>query len=267
MTCDSPIGIFDSGIGGLSIFAEVREQLPDEDLIYLADTEFLPYGEKSPEQILQRSEQITQRLIKQDCKALIVACNTATSAAIAQLRRDYDIPIIGVEPAVKPAVTQSKSGVVGVLATSGTLKGEKFALLKNQHIGSADILVQPCPGLVELIETGNLDHPALRELITGFLAPLLEKGADTIVLGCTHYPMVKSLIAELAGPGVTVIDPSEAVARELRRRLTEANLRTSQNTTGSTCFYTSADNPNMESFIKARWNAPLTRISVPTTGT
>ncbi len=219
MTAEQAIGVFDSGVGGLSVLAHIRRQLPHEALIYVADSAYMPYGCKPESVVRRRCLDIASFLTERRCKAIVVACNTATAAAVQQMRERFDGPVIGMEPAVKPAVLQSASGVVGVLATRVTAGSEKFRRLAARFADRARVIVQPCPGLVEHIEVGDLDGGEMRALLQGYLQPLLRQGADTLVLGCTHYPFIAPLIRELAGEQVAVIDSGAAVARELARQL------------------------------------------------
>jgi glutamate racemase len=225
----APIGVFDSGVGGLSVLRHIRAQLPHEDLIYLADAGFAPYGDKPEQVVAERSLAIAQFLLERGAKALVVACNTATVAAIKLLRMHYPaLPIVGVEPGLKPAAAASRNGKVGVLATRGTLAGDKFLQLREQigQASGAQFLLQGCTGLVEQIELGELDTAVTTAMLTRYIAPLLEQGADTLVLGCTHYPFVQSAIeAIVAGAGnITLIDTGDAVARQLARLLGSAGM-------------------------------------------
>lgn len=220
---EMPIGVFDSGVGGLSVLREIRRELPHEDLLYVADSAYAPYGDQPPEAIEARAIAIAEFLLERDAKALVVACNTATGAAARLLRSRYRVPVIAMEPAVKPAVARSRSGIVGVLATRQTLASDKFSHLVASH-GGAQVLTQACPGLVERVEAGDLMGEETRALLAGYLQPLLSQGADTLVLGCTHYPHLAPLIADLAGPEVLVLDSGIAVARQVRRRLAEVGL-------------------------------------------
>lgn len=221
---ERPIGVFDSGVGGLSVLRHVRAMLPGEDLLYVADSAHAPYGDKSAQFIEARAVAIAEFLVARDAKALVVACNTATAAAIAALRQRFDLPIVGMEPAVKPAAEATRSGVIGVLATSGTLDSGKFAELVRRFGSQARVIVQPCPGLVEQVELGDLAGPLTRRLLEGFIAPLLDAGADTLVLGCTHFPFLEPLLRELVGGEVAIIESGAAVARQLVRRLAEADF-------------------------------------------
>jgi glutamate racemase len=222
----APVGIFDSGVGGLSVLREIRQLLPHESLLYVADSGHVPYGEKSPEYIRERCVLITEHLLAQGAKALVLACNTATAAAAAELRERYpDLPIVGMEPAVKPAAAATRSGVVGVLATTGTLKSARFAALLDRFANDVRVVTQPCPGLVECIEAGELQAPATRELLQGYVAPLLAEGCDTLILGCTHYPFLRPLLHSLVPESVSLVDTGAAVARQLQRLLDQHDLR------------------------------------------
>ncbi|KKO44286.1 glutamate racemase [Arsukibacterium ikkense] len=233
------IGIFDSGIGGLSVARAVRALLPQESLIYLADTAHAPYGDKTDDYIYQRMQLISQRLLHLGVKAIVVACNTATTAAIARLRAECPIPIIGVEPGVKPAVAASKSGVVGILATPRTLQTPAFANLAQRFAGEAIIELQPCPLLVKHIEALDFHSAQTQALLKSYIDPLLAKGADTLVLGCTHYNFVADSIAAIAGPGVTIIRTEMAVAKQLQQRLTQAGLLAVPDNTVTDSFFSS----------------------------
>ncbi len=222
---NAPVGVFDSGVGGLSVLGEIRALLPAESLLYVADSAHVPYGDKSPEFIRARSLAIAEFLLAQGAKALVLACNTATAAAIADLRSVYpQVPIIGMEPAVKPAAAATQTGVVGVLATTGTLKSAKFAALLDRFASDVRVITQPCPGLVEQIESGALRSTETRELLNAWVQPLLAEGCDTLILGCTHYPFIKPLLRELLPANVSLIDTGAAVARQLRRVLSEHEL-------------------------------------------
>jgi glutamate racemase len=219
------IGVFDSGVGGLSVLKHIRAALPRHDLLYVADSGHVPYGDKTPVYIRERSQALTQFLIDEGAAAVVIACNTATAAAAVMLRKRFTIPIIGMEPAVKPAVAATRSGVVGVLATVGTLESARFAALLEQYAGDVEIVTQACPGLVEQVEAGELDNAATRALVRRYTKPLIARGADALVLGCTHFPFLKPVIEELVGPDVRLIDTGEAVARQVARRLPAAASR------------------------------------------
>lgn len=215
------IGVFDSGVGGLSVLREIRRQLPQEDLVYVADSGYAPYGDRSPEFIEARVTAIAGFLLQAGARAVVMACNTATVTAVQALRAWCPVPIVAIEPAIKPAVSLTRSGVVGVLATQRTVASSSVARLCERYGEGRRILLQACPGLVEQVERADLDGPATMALLRRYVLPLLEQGADTLVLGCTHYPFLADAIRTLAGPGVTIVDPAAAVARELCRRLGE----------------------------------------------
>ena len=231
MAPDAPIGIFDSGVGGLSVLRHIRAQLPHEHLMYFADSGFAPYGAKSEQAVSERVLAIGDFFVEHGAKAIVVACNTATVAAIALLRERYPaMPIVGVEPGLKPAAAASTSNTVGVLATEVTLSGKKFLLLRDQiaHSTGARFLLQPCHGLADQIELGELDSEATTAMLRRYIEPLLEAGADVLVLGCTHYPLVRAsiegVIAASTERAVTVIDTGDAVARHLARLLVAAGI-------------------------------------------
>jgi glutamate racemase len=237
-----PIGIFDSGVGGLSVWREVARELPHESTIYVADQAHLPYGARPAAEIRGFAESITARLLALGCKAIVVACNTASAAALKALREAHPgVAFVGMEPAVKPAALHSKSKVVGVMATAGTLQGRMFALAVERFAAGVTLVNQPCPGLVERIEAGELDTAATEALLRELLAPMLRAGADTIVLACTHYPFVLPLLRRIAGDGVHVIDPAPAVVRQLARLLDERGLRAPAGAQPTRRFMTSGE--------------------------
>jgi glutamate racemase len=250
-----PIGVFDSGVGGLSVLRHVRAMLPAEDLLYVADSAHAPYGVKSAQFIESRALAIAGFLVARDARALVVACNTATAAAILALRERYDLPIVGMEPAVKPAVEATRAGVIGVLATSGTLDSGKFAELVQRFGSRARVIVQPCPGLVEQVEQGDLAGPVTRRLLEGFVAPLLDAGADTLVLGCTHFPFLEPLLRELAGPEVEIIESGAAVARQLVRRLGGTDFVPAGDG-GTERFFSSGEPGLLEALLPRLWGSP-----------
>ncbi|CAI8738664.1 MULTISPECIES: glutamate racemase [Pseudomonas] len=222
---EAPIAVFDSGVGGVSVLAEIQHLLPNESLLYLGDCGHIPYGEKTPEFIRQRCSVMAGFFREQGAKALVIACNTATVAGVADLRRDFpDWPIVGMEPAVKPAAAATRSGVVGVLATTGTLQSAKFAALLDRFATDVRVITQPCPGLVERIESGDLHSPELRALLKHYVDPLLASGCDTIILGCTHYPFLKPMLKSMIPESISLIDTGAAVARQLQRLLAERDL-------------------------------------------
>lgn len=216
----APIGIFDSGVGGLSVLGAIERRMPSETLIYLADQAHVPYGPRPLEEVRTYAEQITRFMLVQGAKMIVVACNTASAAALHHLRLKYPrIPFVGMEPAVKPAAERTKSGVVGVLATPATFQGALYASVVERFANDVTVLQHTCPGLVAQIERGELDTPATKAILEEALQPMLDRGIDTVVLGCTHYPFVIPFIQDIVGADVRVIDPAPAVARQVERVL------------------------------------------------
>lgn len=222
---DAPLGVFDSGVGGLSVLRALRAQLPAEALIYLADQQHVPYGERPVEQVRRFSTAIVAYLQRRGAKLAVVACNTASAAALHELRRAFpELPIVGMEPAVKPAAELTRTGKVGVLATPATFQGALYASVVERFAAGVQLYQDTCPGLVAQIERGDLDGAETRRILRAALLPMLAQGIDTVVLGCTHYPFVIELIQEIAGPEVRVIDPAPAVARQVGRVLAQHGL-------------------------------------------
>lgn len=238
---NQPIGFFDSGVGGTSIWKEVHQLLPYENTIYLADSKNAPYGEKSKETILNYSIKNTDFLLLKGCKLIVVACNTATTNTISKLRALYDIPFIGIEPAIKPAALQSKNNAVGILATKGTLSSELFAKTSEKFASEITLVEQVGEGLVELIESGQLNSPKTTELLELYIKPMLTLQTDYIVLGCTHYPYLIPQIKKIVGDNVTIIDSGEAVARQTQAILHKNGLLNDGSTPSSHQFYTNGD--------------------------
>jgi glutamate racemase len=255
---ENPIGVFDSGVGGLTILRAVRQALPRENLVYVADADYVPYGQKSPGQIRDRAVAIGGFLLGQKAKLIVVACNTATAAAIDMLRERLSIPIVGVEPAIKPAVAATRSGVVGVLATPATLASPRYLSLIERFAGDVRIVAQPCAGLAEHIERGDLDGDRTEPLLRRFVEPLLAEHADVIVLGCTHYPLVAHIVQRIAGRGVAVIENGTAVAREVARQLTLHGSAHAAGT-GSEVFWSSGPTQPIDALLGELW-APHTRV-------
>ncbi|AOI70976.1 glutamate racemase [Burkholderia ubonensis] len=221
----APVGVFDSGLGGLSVLRAVRAQLPDESFVYVADSRNAPYGPRDEAFITERTLAIGEWLARQGAKALVVACNTATAQSIAAIRERLSIPLVGVEPGIKPAAALSASGIAGVLATQSTLASARFQALLDRYGAGRRFICQPGHGLVEAVERGDTNSPALRALLDGYLQPMLDAGADTLVLGCTHYPFFTETIRDLVGDRLTIVDTSDAIARQLARVLDERGLR------------------------------------------
>jgi len=245
-----PIGIFDSGIGGLSVWREIARQLPHEDTFYFADQIHIPYGPRTLTEIRSFSEAISYFLLAHSCKLIVVACNTASAAALKHLRITFpNIPFVGMEPAVKPAAELTRTGVVGVMATPATFQGELFASVVERFANGVKLIKQVCPGLVEQVEAGRLNTPDTLALLDRFLTPIRAANADTIVLGCTHYPFVIEAIRQLA-PGVNVIDPAPAVARQVDRVLNEHGLSASAEQAGQYRFITSGDRDRYQQIVQ-----------------
>ncbi|KVU10228.1 glutamate racemase [Burkholderia ubonensis] len=221
----APVGVFDSGLGGLSVLRAVRAQLPDESFVYVADSRNAPYGPRDEAFITERTLAIGEWLAREGAKALVVACNTATAQSIAAIRERLAIPLVGVEPGIKPAAALSASGIAGVLATQSTLASARFQALLDRYGAGRRFICQPGHGLVEAVERGDTHSPALRALLDGYLQPMLDAGADTLVLGCTHYPFFTETIRDLVGDRLTIVDTSDAIARQLARVLDERGLR------------------------------------------
>jgi len=246
----SPIGVFDSGVGGLSVLRAIREQLPHENLIFIADQAHVPYGPRPITQVRDYAEAITGYLIARGVKLIVVACNTASAAALHDLREQYpDVPFVGMEPAVKPAVESTQSGVVGVLATPATFHGELYASVVARFANGITVLQDTCPGLVKEIEKGELDSAKTRAILVGALEPMLEQGIDRVVLGCTHYPFVIPLIQEIVSPQVKVIDPAIAVARQTGRLLSKLGSLADTALSGEVAYLTTGDLEPLESLL------------------
>jgi glutamate racemase len=246
----SPIGIFDSGVGGLSVLRAIREQMPEESVIYFGDQGHIPYGPRPMEQIRNFSEAITKFLLHQNAKIIVVACNTASAAALKYLREAFPhVPFVGMEPAVKPAAEHTQTGKVGVLATPATFQGALYASVVERFANGVQLLQDTCPGLVQEIEQGNLSGAETRRILDSALLPMLEKNIDTVVLGCTHYPFVIPLIQQIVGDKVRVIDPAPAVAKQVRRVLEAHGTKTDSRERGNVKFYTSGDPQELKSLL------------------
>lgn len=247
-----PIGVFDSGVGGLSILREIQHQLPGESVLYLADQANVPYGSKSLQLVRSYARGITSFLLDQGAKLIVVACNTASAASLQVLRSEFPtIPFVGMEPAVKPAAETTRSKVVGVLATPATFQGELYASVVERFTAGVRILPSTLPGLVKQIEAGDLEGDHTRLILERAIRPLLEDGADTLVLACTHYPLVMPLIREIAGPSVQVIDPSPAIARQTGRLLEQHELRADAEDNGVIRYLTSGSVEQLQSQLES----------------
>ncbi len=254
MTGSAAIGVFDSGVGGLSILKEIRRALPGEDLIYLADSAYCPYGTKPIPVIRARSLNVAAFLVGFGIKALVVACNTASIAGLDEVRSAFpQMPVVGVEPAIKPAHDLTHNGKIGVLATSLTLKGDRFSVLVERFGTGVEVYTQPAPGLVELVEAGKLETPETEILLHQYLDPLLEKQIDTLVLGCTHYPFLIPIIKKICGPNITILDTGLAVARQTVRVLEQKRALNPRGSGGEEVFYTSGDPEAVREVVVKLW--------------
>lgn len=247
---NSPIGIYDSGVGGLTVWRAVRTLLPAENLIYFADQAKVPYGSRPLEEVRGLAEDAVRFLMTKGCKLIVIACNTASAAALKYLRECWpDFPFVGMEPAVKPAAEQTLSGKVGVLATPSTFQGALYASVVERFAHDVQVFQATCPGLVQQIEKGYLSTPKTRQILETALLPMLQAGVDTLVMGCTHFPFVIPLINQIAGEDVRVIDPAPAVARQIRRVLESRELLRGVRSTGESVFYTSGDPAKLQQML------------------
>jgi glutamate racemase len=246
---NQPIGIFDSGVGGTSIWKEIHHLLPNENTIYLADSKHAPYGPKGKERIIELSIKNTELLLQKNCKLIVVACNTATTNAIDYLRKHYNIPFIGIEPAIKPAALQSKTKTIGILATKGTLSSDLFVKTSDLFARGIDVIEQNGEGIVELIESGQLDSQQMKDLLKQYLQPMLNVNIDYLVLGCTHYPYLIPQLLQLIPNHVRIIDSGEAVARQTKNILSQKNMLNVQMAKPKLQFYTNGNPAVMKAII------------------
>jgi glutamate racemase len=253
----SPIGVFDSGVGGLSVAREIRRRLPGEDLLYFADTAFCPYGGRPLVEIRARSVMVVDELVGRGAKLVVVACNTASGAALETLREAFSIPIVGLEPAVKPATQRSRNGRVGVLATAATLRTERFYRLVEMYGQDVEIHPQAGPELVDLVEAGEIEGPVVQRFLSETLAPLVDADVDTVVLGCTHYPFLRQAIAEVLGPGVEILDSGEAVARQVERVLRDLDGLAPAAPAGELQLLTNGDHERVAGIATLLWGEPI----------
>lgn len=258
-----PIGVLDSGVGGLSLLRAIQAELPQENLLYVADSLHAPYGDKSPAWISARSAQIISFLVGQQCKAVVIACNTITAVAVSELRDSFAVPIIAIEPAIKPAAIMTRSGVIAVMATTRTLHSESLQRLRQRYAAGVEVLFVPCPGLADKVESVDLDSSEVEQLLRSLLTPALDKGVDTLVLGCTHYPFLLDSIQRVVGPDVQIIDPSAAVAAEVGRRLQALDLLSTQQTPGILAFCSSAAQDKARSIMSSLLGQPLSVAALP----
>ncbi|WP_010180470.1 glutamate racemase [Aquimarina agarilytica] len=244
-----PIGVFDSGIGGTSILKELVKLLPNENMVYLADSANAPYGQKSPEKIIALCKKNVDLLLEKGCKLIVVACNTATTNAIAELRRVYVVPFIGIEPAIKPAALGTKTKAIGILATKGTLSSALFTKTSDLYAQNTEIVEVIGKGLVEFIEAGDLLNPELEILLKHYVEPMIAKDIDYLVLGCSHYPYLLPLLTKLLPKGVKIIDSGEAVALQTHNVLKSKNIKNNSNITGELLFFTNSNTNTLEKII------------------
>ena len=244
------IGIFDSGIGGLTVLQEIVRQNHQQSFVYIADSAFTPYGDKSVEVITNRCDLIVQKLIDEGADIIVVACNTATALAVDSLRNKYSLPIVAMEPAIKPAVKRSRQKTVGILATTRTLSSERYAQLLEKFTQTTDVYEQACTGLVEKVEQMQLEDQQTSALLIQYLKPLIEKNIDTIVLGCTHYPLLKEQIQTICGEQIHIIDTASAVTQEVNRKISENNIDDSKS---CQTFYTTGDIEHFQKQLNKYW--------------
>jgi glutamate racemase len=253
---ERPLGIFDSGVGGLSVVREIRRALPAEHLLYVADTAHCPYGDRPLEEVRARALAVGGHLQGTGAKVVVTACNTATGAALERLREVLTVPVVGLEPAVKTAAARTRNRRIGVLATAGTLHSERFARLVRAHAQGTQVVPQPCPGLVELIEEGHFDGDRLGECLARLLRPLQDAQVDTVVLGCTHYPFVREAIARVLGAEVELVDSAPAIARRVTTLLAEGRMQAAAGE-GSLHVFTTGDAARMQPVVERLWGAPV----------
>ncbi len=258
MSDSRPLGVFDSGLGGLSVVREIRRRLPRERIVYIADSAYVPYGGRPLEEIRERATTVARALIDREAKIIVVACNTASGAAIDDLRETFTLPIVGLEPAVKPAAASTEVGRIAVLATPATLRTERFHRLVDRHATGVELLKVPCPGFVELVESGEVDGPNAMRVVSEALAPVVEARVDRVVLGCTHYPFLAGLISAVLGDGVRILDSGEAVARQVERVLAQNDLLASEEVDGMTLL-TTGDPAAVQPVAERLWD-PEVRV-------
>lgn len=251
-----PIGIFDSGVGGLCVLKEIRKRLPYEPIHYFADSSNCPYGSKTKDEALLLARKNIEFLLNLNCKLIVIACNTVTAVAIDSLRKEYNVPFIGMEPALKPAALHTKSKKIGILATENTLNSRLFKQTFAKYATGIDVYVQPGYGLVELVEQGDLNSENAWNLLEEYLLPMMEKGADTLVLGCTHYPFLKEMIQKITKNRVAIIDPADAVAIQTKKILTDFGLISEDCNDPELHFYTTGKISIVEKFLSHSIDRP-----------
>lgn len=261
MSSRAPVGVFDSGLGGLSVAREIRELLPAEPILYLADTLNCPYGGRPLEEIRALSLEAGTALVDRGAKVIVAACNTASGAGLETLREELPVPIIGLEPAVKPAARLTSTNAIGVMATAATLRTERFQRLARNHASSVNLVARACPGLVELVEAGELSGDRVRATLEEIVAPLREANVDAVVLGCTHYPFLREAIQEALGPGVLVIDSGNPVARQVERVLRASGQLDDDGREGAIHLLTTGDAEQVNEVAMRLWGAPFDSYS------
>ncbi|MFZ1341812.1 glutamate racemase [Thiothrix eikelboomii] len=259
----APIGVFDSGLGGISVLHEIHRLLPHEDLIYIADSGHAPYGSKSTTYITQRCLQLSQFLLEQGAKMLVVACNTATAHAIDTLRQQLTVPVIGIEPAVKPAARLTRTGVIGVLATQQTVQSQRLQRLIQEYASGIKVVTQACPGLVEHVERGDFSSPTLNSLLERYTQPVVEQGVDVLVLGCTHYPFLVASLRAQIGCDITILETSNAVALHVQRLLDKYALNSRTEQSGLVYFYSSKDEAVHWQSMQLLWQQNIDHAMLP----
>lgn len=252
-----PIGIFDSGVGGLSIAKAVRKLLPFEDIVYVADTEFSPYGDKPLSLVEKRAVAVTEYLQTLNCKIVVMACNTATVNTVSHLRQQFQLPIVGVEPGIKPAATATQSNNILVLATENTLASEGYRQLQNRFAQDVTLHHQACPEFVSLVESLLLEGEKVEQVTRDYITPHLRKGCDQIVLGCTHFPFLLNALQNVAGENIEFIDTSMAVAQQVKRRLLQLKVHNQESVSGTECFYTTGRLSEVESIMSGLWRQSI----------
>lgn len=245
-----PIGVFDSGVGGTSVWQEIIKLMPHENTIYLADSKNAPYGTKSKDEIIALSEKNTEFLLQQNSKIIVVACNTATTNAISHLRAKYKVPFIGIEPAIKPAALQTQSKAIGILATKGTLSSALFDQTKEKFAKEIQVIEQVGTGLVELVEANQMDSPQTYQLLTQYLTPMLRQQIDYLILGCTHYPYLIPQIQQIIPKNVVLIDSGEAVARQTKIVLSQTNTLNLNSNKGNHRIYSNTDSSTLQALLQ-----------------
>ncbi|PKI14326.1 glutamate racemase [Colwellia sp. 12G3] len=257
------MGVFDSGVGGLSIAKCIHQTLPYENLIYVADTQYAPYGDIQHDILTKRVHSIAQYFLSKKVKAIVVACNTATVSVISQLREEIEVPIIGVEPAIKPAALASKNAKVGILVTQATAKNKNFIQLVERYKNDAQVSIQACPGLVDLIEQGKIDNKECQQLLQQYLTPLLNEGIDSLVLGCTHYPFLIKQIKAIAGDQLTIYETATPVTQQLKRRLAALSVNASLEQTGQCQFLSSKVSSQQQELFSKLWGQSVDLKPLP----